>query len=228
GKLPKSPGDAGSETSRLLIDFTKKSREILEDHPVNVKRRRQGGLPGNCAWFWGPGHKPRLESFKDRYGLEGCLISAVDLLKGLAKYVGLKSIDVEGATGYIDTNYVGKAEAALKCLSASDFVYLHIESTDEAGHEGSIEHKVAALEDIDEKVLGTLLSGLSGEFRIAVLPDHATPIEVRSHVDDPVPYAVYDSTDGADHACCFTEKEIKEKGGLGLREGFDFMGFFLS
>ena len=156
--------------------------------------------------------KPRMPSFRSQYGLEGSLVSAVDLLKGLGRTIGLDVLDVKGATGYLDTNYEGKADAALRSLKKADLTYVHVESTDEAGHEGSVEHKLKAIEDVDRRVLGRMLNKLDGDYAILLMPDHATPIEVRTHTEEPVPYAIYDTRKGGDAVKKFSEREIKEKG----------------
>ncbi|MCX6695422.1 MAG: cofactor-independent phosphoglycerate mutase [Candidatus Altiarchaeota archaeon] len=211
-----------AETAKVLNDIMRESVDLLSKHPVNVKRVGSGKNPGNMLWFWGPGRNPKLEKFESKYGLSGSLISAVDLLKGIARVIGLEVIDVPGATGYLDTNYEGKADYALKSLESKDFVYVHIESTDESGHEGSLEHKIKAIEDIDERVLGRMLNKLEGDYVLGLLPDHATPIEVRTHVDDPVPFAIYDKRKKPDKTRSYSEKEAK-KGAYGLIEGHEFM-----
>lgn len=221
---PKVP--EARETAGLLNGLMLKSKEILERHPVNRKRIEEGKNPGNMIWPWGPGREPRIPPFRDMFGLTGSLISAVDLLKGLAVSIGLEVIDVPGATGYLDTNYEGKADAAMGSLKKRDFVYIHIESTDEAGHEGSIEHKVQAIEDIDKRVIGRVLDKLEGDYAIGLLPDHATPISVRTHTDDAVPFAIYSTKKAGDKIKRYSEKDAK-KGAYGLRQGTEFMRLLL-
>ena len=171
------------------------SVDILERHPVNKKRVAEGKRPANSIWLWGQGGKPELPAFSEVYGLKGAMVSAVDLTKGLAISAGLKVIEVPGATGWLDTNYTGKAEYALRALEDADLVYIHVEAPDEAGHEGSIEHKIKAIEDFDALVVGTVMRGLPewGNYRVLLMPDHATPIEIRTHAKDIVPFAIFDS-----------------------------------
>ena len=195
----------------VLRDMMKKSYEILENHPINVERRKNGLHPANSAWFWGAGRKPALTNFEQRTGKKGVMISAVDLLKGIAVGAGMDRIIVEGANGGLRTNYLGKAKAAVKALTEDgyDFAYVHVEAPDEMGHQGNIENKLKAISYVDQQVLGTVIDGLreAGEdFRIMVLPDHPTPIEVRTHTGEPVPYLLYDSTKEVKGADCFNEK----------------------
>ena len=169
------------------------SQMILHGHPLNKKRETEGHLPANSIWLWGHGRPPRISSFRESYGLSGAVISAVDLLKGIGIYAGLDNISVEGATGYIDTNYRGKAEAALEALRSRDFVYLHVEAPDEASHAGRLDHKIQAIEDFDAQVVGTVLEGIKelGEYRILCMPDHPTPVSIMTHTSDPVPFVIY-------------------------------------
>lgn len=186
--LPKDP---------ILREMMKKSYEILSGHPINQKRREQGQNPANSAWFWGAGTRPALSSFEEKYGLRGAMVSAVDLLKGIAVGAGMRNIGVEGANGGLDTNYEGKGRAAVKALlDGEDFVYIHIEAPDEMGHQGNVKNKILSIERIDQYVIGPVVEALQNrnlEFRMLVLPDHPTPIRVRTHVGDPVPYLLYDS-----------------------------------
>ncbi|HHQ44678.1 MAG TPA: cofactor-independent phosphoglycerate mutase [Candidatus Altiarchaeales archaeon] len=221
--MPKAMEADGEQTAKLLGKLMLESIKFLKNHPVNKKRVSEGKNPASMIWLWGGGKKPNLEKFKDKFGLDGALISAVDLLKGIARYIGLEVIEVEGATGYIDTNYEGKAQAALDAFKTKDLVYLHIEATDESGHEGSIEHKVQAIEDIDSRVLAKIMEDLEEPYTIAVTSDHATPIEVRNHVDDLVPYAVYKSGVKVDETQKYTEREIKENASLPQVSGKDFL-----
>ena len=192
-----------------------KSFEILNNHPVNVQRAAEGKNKANSLWFWGAGTKPALQNFKEKTGLTGTMISAVDLLKGIAVGAGMASVDVPGATGSLDTNYAGKAQAALDALlrDGSDFVYIHLEGPDEMGHQGELEHKIRAIEYIDEKILAVVKQGLDAageDYRILVLPDHPTPIRCRTHTSDPVPFVLYDSAKTFDQGCAFTEKAARE------------------
>ncbi len=189
GYLPNGKGDG---IINLLME---KSTGILMDNKVNEKRVSDGLYPANSIWLWGQGKKLTVPAFKDKYGLKGTLISAVDLTKGLGVCAGFDVLNVKGATGYIDTNYVGKANAALKALKKNDFVYVHVEAPDEAGHNGNIRDKIQAIEDFDEKVVGTILNGVKkfSDYRIMILPDHATPIRLKTHTEEPVPYIMYRS-----------------------------------
>lgn len=187
GYMPKGKG------ADLLLSLMERSRELLEKSPINKKRIRKGLNPANSIWLWGQGRRLSLPSFKDKYGLKGALISAVDLTKGLGICAGFDVINVKGATGYVDTNYIGKANAALRALNKCDFVYVHVEAPDEAGHSGSIRDKIKAIEDFDKKVVGTVLKGIKrfGDYRILLLPDHATPIRLMTHTVEPVPFVIY-------------------------------------
>lgn len=180
--------------SQLLRELMFSSYVILSQHPLNKKRAEKGLKPANSLWFWGQGKKPAIPSFPERFGIKGSVISAVDLTRGLGIAAGLSKVLVPGATGNIHTNFLGKALATLEELKkGQDFVYLHIEAPDEAGHRGELETKIKAIEEIDEKVIGVLISGLNQQedFKLMVLPDHPTPLAVRTHVADPVPYLIY-------------------------------------
>ncbi|MFW5987627.1 MAG: cofactor-independent phosphoglycerate mutase [Methanohalophilus sp.] len=184
------------DSAEKLQELIRASWDILSEHPVNKKRIEEGKRPANSIWFWGQGYAPSMPSFEDMYGLKAAVISAVDLIKGLGICEGMDVIEVPGATGYLDTNYVGKAEYALEALKDHDIVFVHVEAPDEAGHMGSLEAKVQAVEDFDSKVVGTILEGiekLSEECTVLVLPDHPTPIAVRTHTPDPVPFVIYPS-----------------------------------
>ncbi len=181
--------------SRPLMDLMLKSQEVLINHPVNLSRRDRGLNPATSIWFWGQGSKPALDSFQDKYKIKGSVVSAVDLVKGLGICAGLHPVKVEGATGGIVTNFAGKAEAALAELKrGQDFVYLHIESPDECGHQGELEKKVWAIEQIDKEVIGRVIKNLDNfeDLRILITPDHPTPLSVRTHTKDPVPFMLYD------------------------------------
>ncbi len=190
GKLPKE---------KKLADMMRRSYEILVNHPVNLERKKRGERPANSCWFWGAGTKPSLYPFEERSHKKGAMISAVDLLKGIAVGTSMKVITVEGANGGLDTNYEGKAQAAVEVLTKGgcDFVYVHLEGPDEMGHQGSVEKKITAIERLDERIIRPIAEGLKAageEFRMAILPDHPTPIEIRTHSADDVPYLLYDST----------------------------------
>lgn len=183
----------------VLREMMVRSYEILKDHPINLKRKAEGKNPANSAWFWGAGTKPALASFEEKNGVRGAMISAVDLLKGIAAGAGMHNIIVEGANGGLHTNYRGKAEAAVSAVADEgyDFVYIHVEAPDEMGHQGSCQDKIAAIEKIDREIIGTVVAALEKkgmDFRMLILPDHPTPVHVRTHTSDPVPYMLYDST----------------------------------
>jgi 2,3-bisphosphoglycerate-independent phosphoglycerate mutase len=172
------------------------SRRVLEDHPVNKQRRKEAKNPANCIWLWGEGRPPSMPTLHERFGITGSMISAVDLLKGLGVNAGLTAINVPGATGYLDTNYRGKAEAALDALTTQDFVFVHVEAPDETGHQGLIDKKIQAIEEFDSLIVAPIIKGLRDrgeDFRVAVTMDHFTPISLRTHSSDPVPVCIYDS-----------------------------------
>ena len=190
--LPKGEG------SEFLDKLMRDSFDLLNDHPINIARREKGLNPGNSIWIWGEGKKPQLSSFKEKFGIDGSVISAVDLIKGIGLCAGLEAIDVEGATGTLDSNMLGKAEAAINEFEkGKDFVYVHVEAPDECSHQGNRAEKIEAIEKIDADVVGPLLDYLErcGEpFKILIVPDHSTPVEIRTHSSEPVPYVIYDSS----------------------------------
>ncbi len=215
----------------VLRDMMVKSYDILKDHPINKKRRAEGKNPANSAWFWGAGTRPALTSFEEKNGVKGAMISAVDLLKGIAVGARMHNIIVEGANGGLHTNYSGKADAAIKALTEDgyDFVYVHIEAPDEMGHQGSVEDKIKAIEYIDEKIIGPVTEALRNagtDFRMLILPDHPTPIRVRTHTSDPVPYLLYDSTKEVKGAEIYSEKAGRESGRY-IDEGHRLMEYFI-
>lgn len=192
-----------------FLDFMKKSADILEHHPVNEARRAAGKNPANSAWLWSPGRKPSLPSFKEKWGLDAAVVCAVDLIKGIGVCAGADVINVEGATGNYDTNYSGKANAAIKAFEDHDLVYIHVEAPDECGHQGQPEVKTSAIEKIDSLILAPVLSYLEGcgeDFRILCLPDHPTPVEIRTHSREAVPFFIYDSVKPREGVSRFTEK----------------------
>lgn len=221
--LPKDP---------VLRRMQERSYEILKNHPLNIKRKEQGLNPANSFWFWGAGTKPILTSFEDIYHKKGVMISAVDLLKGIAVGAEMDRIVVEGANGGLHTNYEGKAQAAVDALTKQgyDFVYVHVEAPDEMGHQGSIEKKIQSIEYLDDRLIRLVKEGLdaSGEdYRMLILPDHPTPIKVRTHVAEPVPYLLYDSTALQDHNWHYNEKEAAASGNT-VAHGWDMMKYLLS
>jgi 2,3-bisphosphoglycerate-independent phosphoglycerate mutase len=214
----------------ILRNVMMDSVMVLERHPVNVNRVKEGKNPGNSIWLWGQGKKPNLPTFKEKYSLEGALVSAVDLTKGLGIYAGFKILTVPGITGYLDTNYRGKAEAALEALKTVDFVYVHVEAPDEAGHSGSHKDKIKAIEDFDSLVVGTIFEGMRefSEYRILVLPDHATPVNIRTHTEEPVPFVIFDSRSEKDNRNVTFDESISQKKDIVVfEEGFRLMDYFL-
>ena len=185
------------ENDLFITELMEKSYEILKEHPVNQKRIQKGLNPANSIWIWGQGKKPQLSSFSEKYGITGTIVSAVDLIKGIGLCAGLNAVDVEGATGTLDTNYDGKVSAAIKAFKdGADFVYIHVEAPDECSHQGNAEEKIRALELIDSKVVKPVYDHLKTgkeEFRILIVPDHRTPVAIRTHSDEPVPFVLYDS-----------------------------------
>lgn len=206
--LPKEP---------VLRKMMKRSHEILKNHPINLERKKQGLNPANCCWFWGAGTKPALKNFQEKTGKKGMVISAVDLLKGIAQGAEMAAPAVEGANGGLHTNYEGKTDRVLQavCDEDYDFVYLHVEAPDEMGHQGSAERKVQAIEYLDERVLAPLTATLKErgvDYRLLLLPDHPTPVRVRTHTADSVPYLLYDSTDEKQQEWAYNEAEAKKSG----------------
>lgn len=222
--LPKGEG------AEFITEMMKKSYEILKDHPVNKARIEKGLNPANTIWIWGQGKKPSLSSFYDKYGITGTAISAVDLIKGIAICAGLDSVDVEGATGTLHTNFDGKAQAAIREFrDGKDFVYMHLEGPDECSHQGDQDGKIACMESIDHKVLKPIVDALreDGEdFKVLVVPDHRTPLAIRTHSATPVPFVIYDSTkeEPYDAAKCFCEKSGEK--GMYFDSGFELADYF--
>jgi len=215
-ELPENP---------VIRDLILRSRQVLENHPINKKRRDRGLGVANMVWLWGEGSKPKLPSFFERFGVRGSVISAVDIIKGIGRCIGFGVINVPGVTGYLDTNYRGKAEYAIRALETDDcdLVFIHVEAPDEAGHMGSIKDKIEAVEAFDHEVVGTILEEVSEikELRILLMPDHLTPITLRTHTRDPVPFCIYEKEPGAkksDDVTSFNEYSVKN-GFFGLVEG---------
>lgn len=208
-----------------LYDMMHRSIELLKDHPVNVRRREKGLNPANAIWLWGYGKRPKLQRFEDRFGVKGAMVSAVDLLKGIARLSDMQVFEVEGATGYLDTNFTGKMEAAFNALKTNDLVYIHVEAPDECGHRGEPQNKVKAIEEIDRQILGPILEKVKefGEVSILILPDHPTPLCIRTHSSEPVPYLLYRSHVKQDTGIsCFTEETAASTGNM-VEEGADMM-----
>ena len=213
-----------------FYELMKKSYDVLNHHPINEARRARGLKPANSAWLWSPGKKPQLPDFKEKWGLNGAVISAVDLIKGIGLCANMKSIDVEGATGNVHTNYDGKAQAAIQAFrDGADFVYVHVEGPDECGHRAEVENKVISIEKIDSNILSPVYEYLKtcGEpFRIMVLPDHPTPLAIRTHTSTPVPFFMYDSEHEVDGVVHFTEAEAG-KTGLYVPQGHTLLDRFI-
>lgn len=219
------------ENAEELLSMMKRSEEILKNHPVNKKRIAAGKNPATSIWVWGEGTKPQLEDFGKKYGLSASVISAVDLIKGIAVCANMKSIDVPGATGNWDTNFDGKAKAALDTLlsDGNDLVYVHMEAPDECGHQGNAEKKKLSVELIDEKVVGFLREQLSNagvSYKMLILPDHPTPISLKTHVSDPVPYIIYNSEKNTGSGLSYNEKNA-EKTGVYIDAGHELMKHFI-
>ena len=211
----------------LFYEMMKKSFDVLNNHPLNVKRAAEGKNKANSLWFWGAGTKPALQNFYEKTGLNGTMISAVDLLKGIAVGAGMQVVEVDGATGSLDTNYIGKANAAVKALleDKQDFVYIHVEAPDEMGHQGNVYHKVQAIERIDKDVVAVVKKKLDDSnepYRILVLPDHPTPICIRTHTAEPVPYVLYDSRNVKTKNTTFSEKNAADTG-VFQKDGYRFI-----
>lgn len=220
--LPKGRG------SRLLREIMQASHPILCRHPINRIKVDLGENPANMVWFWGGGKKPDIQPFMNTYHLSGAVISAVDLVKGIGRILGLDVVEVPGATGYYDTDYDGKASAALDALDRCDFVLVHVEAADEAGHNGDRSEKVRAIENFDSKIVGAILEGMRGlgPFRLMVLPDHATPLSIRTHVPDPVPFCIYGSGVNPDKMPAFNERAA-QLGSLNIDEGWTLLDYLL-
>jgi len=225
--LPKVHGGSGDQILALMNE----SQRFLKDHPVNLAREEKGLNPANSIWLWGQGQSPQMITFKERFGIEGYVISAVHLLKGIGILAGLEVLDVPGATGYFDTNYDGKAQYALRGLKEKDFVYVHVEAPDEAGHMGDLRLKIEAIETFDEKIVGAILKGMSGfgKYKILVLPDHPTPLSVRTHTADPVPYVIY-STEGRGEDVSIEgfDEASARRSGIFIEKGFELIERFLN
>ncbi len=224
----KAKEPAAEPTAELLNSLIIKSQELLPQHPINIRRAAEGKDQANSIWPWSPGYKPEMSPLSETYPeiKSGAVITAVDLIKGIGHYAGLRVIEVEGATGLFDTNYVGKAQAAIEALRTDAFVYLHIEAPDEAGHEGNVALKIRTLEDIDRLVVGPILEQVGDDVAIALLPDHPTPCALRTHTNEPVPFVIYKPGETADEVKAFDEDSCKS-GSYGLIEGLEFMNKFM-
>ncbi len=225
--MPYLPSGEGADKLRHLIE---KSKEILKNHPINRKRIDSNKNPATSIWLWGQGRAPKMPRFRELYGVEGAVISAVDLVKGIGVYAGLRVINVPGATGYLDTNYEGKVQYALHALDEVDLVMIHIEATDETGHEGKVDLKIRAIEDFDSRIIGPVLEGIKRfkDYKILLLSDHPTPIELKTHTNEPVPFAILDSKDSNVKNKNQTFSEISaSKTGVFIDEGWKLIGMLL-
>lgn len=224
--LPKAKSKEAESTAVLLSRMILYSKNILENHPVNVARRKAGKGVGNMIWPWGGGKKPIMPTFREKFGIKAAVISAVDLVKGIGVYAGMEVVNVPGATGLYDTNYEGKAEFALRALEDCNLVFVHVEAPDEAGHSRDYKLKVKAIEDLDRRLIGKLLDGLKEECTIAVLPDHPTPIKIGTHSREPVPFAFCSPSMEPDGLKKFDELSAK-RGKFGTIDGVSFMPLFM-
>ena len=220
----------GEPTARQLNELIERSMTLLENHPVNLARKAAGKDPANSIWPWSPGYRPQMQTLMQRYGIgSGVVISAVDLIKGIGVYAGLESIDVEGATGLYNTNYEGKAQAAIEALRTHDFVFLHIEASDEAGHEGDVALKMKTIEYLDRRIVKPILDAVSTwnePVSIAILPDHPTPCALRTHTSKPIPFTIYRTNEPGDEVQAFDEFAAR-KGSYGDLSGDQFMERFI-
>ena len=229
--LVKALRPEAEETAALLNDLIMKSQELLANHPLNLKRVAEGEDPANSIWPWSPGYRPKMEPLSDKYPSikKGSVITAVDLIRGIGHYAGLRCIDVEGATGLYNTNYEGKAQAAIEALKTDDFVYLHIEASDEAGHEGDVPLKLKTIEYLDNRAVGPIYEAVKDwdePVAIAVLPDHPTPCELRTHTAEPIPFLIYYPGIEPDNVLTYDEVAC-QKGEYGLLDKDEFMNLFM-
>ncbi len=220
-----------SEVGLSRLEIMKKSYSLLKEHPINIKRIKEGKNPANSIWFWGEGTKPSLENYEEKFGVKGTMISAVDLLKGIGKLSGMRVIEVEGATGNYDTNFKGKAEACLNALKeGADYCYIHMEAPDECGHHGDAEKKIFSIEQIDKEVVGYIkeeLDKLGEDYCMLIMPDHPTPLNTMTHAIDPVPYVLYRSNEVKEGAPSYTEEYAKSSG-IFVESGEKLMEKFLN
>jgi len=220
-----------SRMNGLVVNLLRESQRLLRNHPVNLARESNGLPPANSIWLWGQGRSPKMITLKERFGIDGYVISAVHLIKGIGILAGLEVLEVPGITGYFDTNYEGKARYALKGLREKDFVYVHLEAPDEAGHMGNLRLKIETIEALDEKIVGTILKGVKSfkRFKVLVLPDHPTPLSVRTHTPDPVPYVIYSNEERAKGSQRKTFDEVSASlSGISIEKGFTLIERFLS
>jgi 2,3-bisphosphoglycerate-independent phosphoglycerate mutase len=219
------------QTEELVLTLMKESQRLLKNHPVNQAREAKGLLPANSIWLWGQGRSPHMVTLKERFGMDGYVISAVHLIRGIGMLAGLEVLEVPRITGYFDTNYDGKAQYTLRGLREKDFVYVHVEAPDEAGHMGDLRLKIDAIEAFDKKIVGAILKGMEEfkQYKVLVLPDHPTPLSVRTHTSDPVPYVIYSNQERAisAHGKTFDEASAA-RSGICIEKGFELIERFLS
>lgn len=222
--------EQSKHTAEILNELTRKSQRLLENHPINIKRQEEGKDKANSIWLWSPGYKPTMEKMTEKYPINsGSVISAVDLIKGIGVYAGLNVIQVDGATGLHDTNYEGKAQAAIQALKNEDFVYLHIEASDEAGHEGNVPLKIKTVEYLDQRIVAPIITALQTwdtPFKIAILPDHPTPCATRTHTNKPVPFLIYCSEEMEGDKVTKYDEDSCQQGSYGLLKGEEFIQLF--
>jgi len=218
------------QTEELVLTLMKESQRLLKNHPVNQAREAKGLLPANSIWLWGQGRSPHMVTLKERFGMDGYVISAVHLIRGIGMLAGLEVLEVPRITGYFDTNYDGKAQYTLRGLREKDFVYVHVEAPDEAGHMGDLRLKIDAIEAFDKKIVGAILKGMEEfkQYKVLVLPDHPTPLSVRTHTSDPVPYVIYSNEEGvlSGHGRAFDEASAG-RSGISVEKGFELIERFL-
>lgn len=219
------------QNAELYLALMKKSYELLKDHPVNLNRIANGKRPASSLWFWGEGTKPKLDFFKEKFGISGVMISAVDLLKGIGKLADMSVVEINGATGNYDTNFKGKADGALTALkNGADFVYIHMEAPDECGHQGDLKHKIYSIEQIDEQVVNRIVTALENDgeaFSMLIMPDHPTPIKLKTHVSDPVPYLLYRSNENYPSTANKYDEENAKKTGNYVATGHEIINKLL-
>ncbi len=219
---------AQDKNAVLLNNIMYESQKFLKNHPINQERISEGKKPANMIWLWGQGVKPSIPNFKDKYGLKGATITGVDLIRGLGVYMGLTNVNVPGATGYYDTDYCGKAKNALETLENHDLVFIHVEAPDEAGHAGDLGEKMLAIERIDHRIVGKLLDELPSfnDYSLAILPDHPTPLSLKTHTSDPIPYSMCSTDNSSDYIMRYDEYSAS-KGSMGIKPGHEFMKSFI-
>jgi len=228
--MPKPTTDQGKQTAEQIDSLIRASWDLLNTHPINIKRTQQGKDPANSIWPWSQGYKPHMENFQNTHNIKAAVISAVDLIKGLGALAGMEIINVDGATGLYDTNYEGKADACIEALKDHDLVYVHVEAPDEAGHEGNYTLKKKTIEDLDKRLVARILDNLNkidDKIKIAVLPDHPTPVELKTHTKEPVPFLITTIGETAPDTTEILDEQSAKNGAYGKLEGAQFLNLFL-